>query len=39
MTMLLSRGVGMEAEYSPRFRLNCRPHVFLVTLRGTEDSK
>ena len=35
MTLALSRGVGMEGDYAPRFRFNCRPHVFLFTLRGT----
>ena len=39
MLMLLSRGVGMEGEYAPRFRINCRPHCFLVTMRATEDNK
>lgn len=39
MTLLLSRGVGMEGEYAPRLRLNCRPHLFLLTLRGTEETK
>jgi predicted MPP superfamily phosphohydrolase len=31
---LLSRGVGMEGDWAPRFRLNCRPHLFLLTVRG-----
>jgi predicted MPP superfamily phosphohydrolase len=31
---LVSRGVGMEGDYAPRFRLNCRPHLFLLTLQG-----
>ena len=34
MPLLLSRGVGMEGDYAPRFRFWCRPHVFLLTLRG-----
>ena len=34
MSLALSRGVGMEGDYAPRFRFNCRPHVFLLTLRG-----
>ena len=29
----LSRGVGMEGGFAPRFRLFCRPEVVLVTLR------
>lgn len=31
--LALSRGLGMEGNYAPRFRLNCPPHVFLFTLR------
>ncbi len=34
MPFLVTRGVGMEADYAPRFRFNCRPHLFLLTLRG-----
>lgn len=30
--LALSRGIGMEGNYAPRFRLNCSPHVFLFTL-------
>jgi predicted MPP superfamily phosphohydrolase len=30
----LSRGVGMEGGFAPRFRLFCRPEVVLVTLRS-----
>ena len=36
MTMALSRGVGMEGDYAPRFRFNCPPHVFLLTLGGRD---
>ena len=35
----LSRGVGMEGNYAPRFRLNCRPHVFLFTLCAPTASR
>jgi predicted MPP superfamily phosphohydrolase len=38
MPLLLSRGVGMEGDYAPRFRFWCRPHVFLLTLRGEPSS-
>ena len=34
MPFLVTRGVGMEGDYAPRFRFNCRPHIFLLTLRG-----
>ena len=34
MPLLLSRGVGVEGDYAPRFRFWCRPHIFLLTLRG-----
>ena len=33
MTVVLSRGIGMEGQYAPRFRLNCRPHLFLLTFQ------
>ncbi len=36
MPFALSRGVGMQGAYAPRFRLNCRPHVFLLTLKGND---
>jgi predicted MPP superfamily phosphohydrolase len=39
LPLLLSRGVGMEGDYAPRFRFHCRPHVFLLTLRGAEPGR
>ncbi|MEM7202866.1 MAG: hypothetical protein AAF628_21590 [Planctomycetota bacterium] len=32
--LIVTRGVGMEGSYAPRFRFWCRPHIFLLTLRG-----
>jgi predicted MPP superfamily phosphohydrolase len=37
--LALSRGVGMEGNYAPRFRINCRPHVFLFTLAAPPASR
>ncbi len=34
MPFAVSRGIGMEGNYAPRVRFNCRPHLFLLTLRG-----
>jgi len=38
MEIAVSRGIGMEGGYSPRFRFNCRPHVMLLTLTGRARS-
>ncbi len=34
LPVVVSRGVGMEGSYAPRFRFFCPPHLFLLTLRG-----
>ncbi len=35
MPYAVTRGVGLEGDYAPRLRFNCRPHVFLFTLTGS----
>lgn len=37
MPYFVTRGIGSEGDYAPRFRFNCRPHLFLLTLRGEKS--
>ena len=32
LPVAITRGIGTEGGYAPRFRFNCRPHLFLLTL-------